>query len=159
YRGSQQKGSTRIPLKEVILGVKLKALKPTLAERLLPISGCVVLLPLIAFLMLVPTSQPRATMVQRVTLPELVRRSETIVHGVVESVRTEPEAGGARIYTYITLSGREFLKGGGAPGTQVTFRQLGGQVGDQVLYVAGTPRFHPKEEILVFLTGKDGGGF
>lgn len=98
-------------------------------------------------------------MVKPVTVPELVRRSATIVHGTIVSTRCEAESGGARIYTYVTVSGREFLKGGPARGNTLVFRQIGGQVGDQVVYVPGTPRFMEKQEVLLFLTGEDGGGY
>jgi len=94
-----------------------------------------------------------------VALPELVRRSATIVHGTILATRCESEAGGARIYTYVTVSGKEFLKGGPGQGNTVIFRQLGGQVGDQVVYVPGTPRFMAKQEVLLFLTGDDAGGY
>lgn len=100
-----------------------------------------------------------ATVVQPVALPELVQRSTTIVHGTVLETRTESEAGGAQIYTYITVSGSEFLKGNPHQGSSITFRQIGGQVGDQVVYVPGTPRFRPKQEVLLFLTGDDAGGY
>lgn len=100
-----------------------------------------------------------ATLVQPVALPELVKRSPTIVHGTVLETRTQSEAGGGQIYTYVTVSGREFLKGGPPQGASITFRQIGGQVGDQVVYVPGTPRFSPKQEVLLFLTGEDAGGY
>jgi len=100
-----------------------------------------------------------ATVVEPVALPELVKRSATIVHGTVLETRTQSEAGGAQIYTYITVSGREFLKGGPPQGSSITFRQIGGQVGDQVVYVPGTPRFRDKQEVLLFLTGDDAGGY
>jgi hypothetical protein len=105
------------------------------------------------------TALSRATQVEPVALPELVKRSTTVVYGTVLETRVQSESGGARIYTYITISGREFLKGGPPQGTSITFRQLGGQVGDQVVYVPGTPRFHQKQEVLLFLTGEDAGGY
>ena len=101
----------------------------------------------------------RATQVQPVTLPELVKRSTSIVHGTVLEARSQWEEGGGEIYTYITVSTREFLKGGRPGGKTVTFRQLGGQVGDQVIYVPGTPEFRAKQEVLLFLTGDDRAGY
>jgi hypothetical protein len=110
-------------------------------------------------LALAPLNDLSAAMVQPVALPELVQRSATIVHGTILATRCEAEAGGARIYTYITVSGSEFLKGGPAQGNTLVFRQIGGQVGDQVIYVPGTPRFTAKQEVLLFLTGDDAGGY
>jgi hypothetical protein len=100
-----------------------------------------------------------ATQVQPVTVPELVQRSTTIVHGTVQETHTAWEEGGARLYTYVTVSPLELLKGNSPAGRAITFRQLGGRDGDRIVYVAGTPRFSPKQEVLLFLTGNDGGGY
>ena len=101
----------------------------------------------------------RATMVQRLSLPELVQRSTTVVHGTVQESHVGWEEGRARLYTYVTISAAEFLKGG-VPGQKaITFRQVGGRDGDTIVYVPGSPRFSPKEEVLLFLTGGDGGGY
>jgi hypothetical protein len=131
-------------------------LNPQTAECPLRNPGPVAVIVLVVLLASVPA---QATVVERVTLPELVKRSAVIAHGTVIQTRVESEAGGAQIYTYITLAGREFLKGQPDAADKVTFRQIGGQVGDQVVYVPGTPRFQEKQEVLVFLTGKDAGGF
>jgi hypothetical protein len=92
-------------------------------------------------------------------LPELVSRSTSIVHGVVVETHSQWEEGGGEIYTYVTLSAQEVMKGSRPEATTVTFRQIGGQVGDRVVYVPGTPRFSAKQEVLVFLTGLDKGGY
>ncbi len=101
----------------------------------------------------------RATQVQALTLPEMVRRSATIVHGTVQETRTAWEDGRARLYTYVTVSPLELLKGSSPAGRAVTFRQLGGRDGDRIVYVPGTPRFSPKQEVLLFLTGNDAAGY
>jgi hypothetical protein len=113
---------------------------------------------LILFLALTGSGLVRATVVEPLTLPDLVRRSPTIVHGVVRETHVAWEAGRARLYTYVTVEARELLKGGGGAPV-VVFRQLGGRDGDQVIYVPGTPRFAPKQEVLLFLTGEDAGGY
>ncbi len=100
-----------------------------------------------------------ATLVRAVTLPELVQRTTTIVHGTVQETHTAWEDGRARLYTYVTVSPLEILKGNTPSGRTITFRQLGGRDGDRILYVPGTPHFSPKEEVLLFLTGNDAGGF
>ncbi len=101
----------------------------------------------------------RATLVQALTLPEMVHRSATIVHGTVLETHTEWEEGTARLYTYVTLSASELLKGGPRGVRTITFRQLGGRDGDRIVYVPGTPRFAAMQEVLVFLTANDGGGY
>ncbi len=135
------------------------ALNPHSSEPSLRYSRQIAPFLLLAGLAVAFAKPALATLVQPVALPELVQRSATIVHGVVSETRTQSEAGGAHIYTYITVSGSEFLKGGPPQGTSITFRQIGGQVGDQVVYVPGTPRFRPKQEVLLFLTGNDAGGY
>jgi len=112
-----------------------------------------------ALLLLGSSPAVQATTVQAQTLPELVRRSTTIVHGTVQETHVAWEDGHARLYTYVTVVPREVLKGASASGGTITFRQLGGRDGDQIVYVPGTPRFSPKQEILVFLTGEDSGGY
>jgi hypothetical protein len=112
-----------------------------------------------AVLLLAPHPGVRATTVQAQTLPELVQRSTRIVHGTVQETHVAWEGGHARLYTYVTVVPREVLKGPSASAGVITFRQLGGRDGDQVIYVPGTPRFSPKQEILVFLTGEDSGGY
>ena len=101
----------------------------------------------------------RATTVEPVSLSELVRRSATIVHGTVQETHTQWEDGGGRLYTYVTVSANEILKGENPGARSVTFRQFGGRDGDRMVYVAGTPRFAPKQEVLLFLTGNDAGGY
>lgn len=116
--------------------------------------------PLVIFVLaLASPGTARATQVQALTLPELVRRSTTIVHGTVQETRTAWEDGRARLYTYVTVSPLELVKGNSPAGRTITFRQLGGRDGDRIVYVPGTPRFSPRQEVLLFLTGNDAGGY
>lgn len=100
-----------------------------------------------------------ATSVKPLTLSEMVQRSPRIVHGTVVEAHSQWEEGGTQIYTYVTLAPKEMLKGKSPAGEKVTFRQIGGRVGDKAVYVPGTPRFAPKQEVIVFLTGADRGGY
>ena len=116
--------------------------------------------PLVLFVLALASYGPaRATQVQALTLPELVRRSATIVHGTVQETHTAWEDGRARLYTYVTVSPLELIKGNSPAGRAITFRQLGGRDGDRIVYVPGTPRFSPKQEVLLFLTGNDAAGY
>jgi hypothetical protein len=116
--------------------------------------------PVALFLLaLASAGTARATQVQALALPELVRRSATIVHGTVQETHTAWEDGTARLYTYVTISPLELVKGTSPAGRAITFRQLGGRDGDRIVYVPGTPRFSPKQEVLLFLTGNDAGGY
>jgi len=141
------------------LSGRLYVLNPHESENSLRYSRRLALFMCLAGLTAASAGRCLATQVQPVALPELVKRSATIVHGTVLETRVQSEAGGGQIFTYVTVSGREFFKGGPPQGSSITFRQIGGQVGDQVVYVPGTPRFHQKQEVLLFLTGDDAGGY
>ena len=93
-------------------------------------------------------SVAHATTLLKLTMDDLVDRSARIVHGEVSTI--EPRKENGRIVTYITLDVRETLKGP-ADQTQVSFRVLGGRMGDLVTIVHGTPQFSVGEETLVFL--------
>lgn len=88
-----------------------------------------------------------ATTLLKLDMPELVEQSEQIVHGSVTEIT--PRRADGRIYTYITLEAREHLKG--EPAETVTFRVLGGRMGDLATIVHGTPDFSLGEEVVVFL--------
>ena len=88
-----------------------------------------------------------ATTLLKLDLKALVAQSEQIVEGKVHTI-TSKKIGG-RIYTDITLTVINRFKGAGK--TQVTFRQLGGRVGDLTTYVPGQASFRTGEHVVVFL--------
>lgn len=88
-----------------------------------------------------------ATTLLKLDLATMTAKSEKIVQGKVSAMTFEKVEG--RIYTYITLSVHETLKG--KHDKDVTFRIMGGRVGDLVTIVHGTPSFEMDEEVLVFL--------
>lgn len=92
-----------------------------------------------------------ATQVLALTLDDMVKRSEVIVHGYVASVVAErlPENRG-RIHTRITVTTRELVVG--QPAKSVEFTLPGGVVGELGQRVAGTPKFSPGEEVVLLLS-------
>lgn len=93
-------------------------------------------------------SVAHATTLLKLTMDDLVDRSERIVQGEVVKLEAKEEQG--RIVTYITLDVQDTLKGPADEQT-ISFRVLGGRMGDLVTIVHGTPQFSAGEQVLVFL--------
>jgi hypothetical protein len=108
-----------------------------------------------------------ATTVQRFTLSDLAKKSDSIVLARVEDQSSRMEAGTKEIYTYITLRVLEPVKGmkaeaakkGASSDATITIRQLGGTVGHYMSIVPGMPSFKNGEEVVLFLTPKDRAGY
>lgn len=108
-----------------------------------------------------------ATTVQKMTVRDLAKKSETIVLARVEDESARQEAGSKEIYTYITLRVLDGVKGSKANGNSkkptadefITIRQLGGTVGNLISVVPGMPTFQKGEEVVVFLSAKDQAGY
>jgi hypothetical protein len=65
------------------------------------------------------------------------------------------------IWTFTSFEIEDSWKSSAAAnaGTQITVRLLGGSVGNLTSLVSGVPRFHPGEEVILFLEPKSGGEF
>jgi len=108
-----------------------------------------------------------ATTVQKFTVSDLAKKSETIVLARVEDESARMEEGSKEIYTYITLRVLEGVKGSKANANSkkatsdelITIRQLGGTVGNLISVVPGMPTFRKGEEVVVFLSMKDQKGY
>lgn len=94
-----------------------------------------------------------ATTVVRMGTPELVRRAQLVVHGTVianEVVYDDGPNGPANVRTVTTIEVMESLKGDA--GTTVTVAGFGGQVGDLIFNLPGTPKFAVGDEAIVLLS-------
>ena len=101
-----------------------------------------------------PQTAPATTFIAMET-PDLTRAVDTIVLGRVEALQSVITARG-RIFTQVSVSPEELLKGGPAAGT-ITVRVPGGEVGGQRRVIHGAPSFQVGEEVLLFLSrGADG---
>jgi len=107
---------------------------------------------------LLGTSLASATTVQKFTMQELSKKSDAIVMAKVEDQSSRQDAGNKEIYTYITLSVLESVKGAKGEKT-MTIRQLGGSVGNLISVVPGMPNFKNGEEVVLFLSAKDREGY
>ena len=93
-----------------------------------------------------------ATTIRRMSLPQVVEASETILEGRVDSVRSYWE--GSQILTEVRLTVSRSFKGIGAPGARVAFVQLGGRVTAPVpldMVVPGAPVHRVGDEGFYFL--------
>ncbi len=92
-----------------------------------------------------------ATTVLPVTIDQLARGSDVIVHGVVLASEPHTVDGNERhIRTRVVIDVTTLLKG--ARGTKsITLDLPGGNVGDWTMQIPGMPRFAVGEELVVFL--------
>jgi len=94
-----------------------------------------------------------ATTVQRMDKAELVSRSQLVVHGTVianEVVYDDGPNGPGNVRTITTIEVSESLKGNA--GATVTVAGFGGQVGNFIYKLPGTPEFRVGDETIVMLS-------
>lgn len=106
---------------------------------------------LAAALLLVAPQAARATVVKQLTLTQLTGRATAAVKGVVLDARSYRERG--MIYTDYTVKVSRCYRGACA-GTAI-LHTIGGQVGDDVVAVEGTPR--PRVGQTIYLLGRRSG--
>lgn len=90
------------------------------------------------------------TLMISLSTEDLTQEAENIIVGKVVRKECRYDEEGKRIYTYVTISVEEDLKGK-AGEKEITVRHLGGEVGEKGLMVSDTPSFEEDEEVLVFL--------
>lgn len=109
-----------------------------------------------------------ATTVQKFTVRDLAKLSDSIVLARVEDETARMDEGNKEIYTYVTLRVIEGVKGSKRnenaknpkSGDEfITIRQLGGTYGKYISVVPGMPSFRKGEEVVVFLSQKDRAGY
>ena len=109
-------------------------------------------------LALVGAQAALATTVQKFSLQELTKKSNSIVMARVDDAVSSWDAAHKEIYTFYTLSVLQSVKGNKGT-TTITLRQLGGTVDNVASVVPGMPSFKKGEEVVVFLTQKDAAGY
>ncbi len=83
-------------------------------------------------------------------LEVLANKAELIVQGKVTARQSEWNADQTRIYTRVTITVEQYIKGQQVEQT-VVVTHLGGEVGDVGEVYGGAVRFDENEEVLVFL--------
>jgi len=86
------------------------------------------------------------------TFAELVQRAELIVAATVAEVRATSDGPQAPIFTHVTLTGLEPLKGA-VEGDVYVLRISGGVLGDRAELIAGLPRLVPGQRYILFIRG------
>jgi hypothetical protein len=84
-----------------------------------------------------------------VPVDELTRDAGMILEGRVASVESAWNVQRTQIYTTVTVQVGRYYKGAGP--TQLTFRLLGGIVGDQTLAILGQAAFGRGENVFLFM--------
>lgn len=87
--------------------------------------------------------------VVKLELPELVKTSDSIVQGRVDDVYTRWDENQRMVYTYVSVSVLDPMKG--ERRRSVLVKQLGGTLGAMTQFVAGSPTFSRNEEVILFL--------
>ena len=102
-----------------------------------------------ALFFLLPLAKPQAAMVE-LSLDELVEKSDLIVVGTVESVRSELVQG--KIFSFATILVRSNIKEEPGQGhDRIVVKFPGGTVGDVGMRVENSPDYKKGEEVVVFL--------
>jgi hypothetical protein len=96
-----------------------------------------------------------ASTVKKMDLQELVKVSDAIAQGTVESIETRWED--QAIYTYTSIRVDESIKGG--PRRAYLLRHPGGKIGALNADVPGTPKFKQGDQVIVFLRDRKDGTY
>ena len=91
-----------------------------------------------------------ATIVVPLTLEQMQTRSNVIVRAIVLDSTSQWDRSEKHIFTFTRLKILETYKGDNAVGEIIRIRTLGGEVGGVGMAVAGTAKFQPSEEVVVF---------
>ena len=97
-----------------------------------------------------------ATISVTVSDHDLIRQSVAIVVGQVKTIESFSDLQEGLIFTCITLTIDEVLKGDVSI-TELTIKQPGGAVGDTTTWIFGSPEFTTGEQVLLFLTSNADG--
>ena len=103
----------------------------------------------LCFSALLFTSPALATIIEAMSMRDLVRSSSLIVIGQVESQYAHYDEQD-RIVTDVTLRVEECLHGAVARSSRITIERLGGAVGDIGMHVEGEARFSNGERLILF---------
>ncbi len=105
---------------------------------------------------LLPAKQAQAASAVRISDKNLVISSDVIVTGKVIAIESRWDKGRGNIYTDITISLSQTIKGE-IKSQILVIEQLGGQVEDKQVWLTGSPEFSVNEEVLLFLKANDEG--
>ena len=91
----------------------------------------------------------QATLQKTLDLDQLVDESSAIVHARIVASRVDWNSSHTSIVTLYTVEAGRYLKG--SLGSSFELVELGGQIGNLAMSVAGAPHFPAGEEVVLFL--------
>ncbi len=108
--------------------------------------------PTLLLLMIFSALIAQATIMQRLEIEELTRKSTDVFYGQVMATQTYWNADHTRIYTGVQVRVFESFKGAARNGETVKVVQLGGEKDGFKMDYAGRPEFTTGESIVLFTT-------
>jgi hypothetical protein len=96
-----------------------------------------------------PPSMARATIMVELSIADLVRGSEVVVRGSVVRTASQVAGPGPDAHTLAELHVSHWLRGSGAP--RIIIDEIGVETASGELWIDGTPRYAPGDEVVVFL--------
>jgi len=113
-----------------------------------------VLHSVLIFLLLIGFLAPQVSaLMVRKSIEELTSQADSILIGKVEKIESRWNEEKTLIYTYVTISVKQYTKAlsGAGEVQEIIIRVRGGEVGDIGLRVSDTPQFREGEEVFLFL--------
>lgn len=107
-------------------------------------------LRLVALTLLIAVTEVKATTLLYQSLADLSAKADAIITATVADSKSVRSSTGP-IYTFVTFVNVSALAGEVSSGPLV-MRFLGGQIGDEIQHVFGSPTFSPGEELILFAT-------
>lgn len=106
---------------------------------------------LISFIGFLPTTS--SALMIKLDLEEIIAHSTLVIRGTVENISYAWNEDQTAIFTYVTLSIQEPIKGSPPP-EAITIRYMGGAIGGLRLEIEDTPVFNLGEDVITFLDQK-----
>lgn len=91
----------------------------------------------------------QAALQKTLDLDQLVDESSAIVHARIKDSRVDWNSSHTSIVTFYTVEAGRYLKG--SLGSSFELVELGGQIGNLAMSVAGAPHFQAGEEVVLFV--------
>ncbi|OGG47062.1 MAG: hypothetical protein A3F84_13885 [Candidatus Handelsmanbacteria bacterium RIFCSPLOWO2_12_FULL_64_10] len=102
------------------------------------------------------SAQAHATTIAAFTFDQLCEKAEAVYRAQFVRCRSAWDEAHRTIYTTTTLRVLDPVKGGAQ---EITLRLPGGTVNDSTLTIPDFPVFQGDDEMVIFLTGRDGAGY
>ncbi|NIT59957.1 MAG: hypothetical protein GWN00_28180 [Aliifodinibius sp.] len=105
---------------------------------------------ILTFVLIVCQEFVFATMIEKMSLNEIVNQSDLIIEGTVSTIESHWNEERTMIYTEVGITIQRIEKGSIKDST-ITIRFIGGRVGNKAVIALGTPVFNKHEQVLLML--------